>query len=88
MRLPVVVIGAAMVVAGISVVAIYPYGQHHTIPEGGAGLAVAGLIIAGAGLSMRTKGAATPSRFKCSVCERAFDSEQALNAHSKDKHSK
>ncbi len=88
MRLPFLVIGAAMVVAGIAVVAIYPYGTHHTIPEGGAGLAVAGLIVAGAGLSMRTKGAATPSQFKCSVCGRAFDSEQALNAHSKDKHSK
>ncbi len=88
MRLPFVVIGAAMVVAGIAIVAVYPYGAHHTIPEGGAGIAVVGLILAGAGLSMKTKGAATPSQFKCSVCGRTFDSEQALNAHSKDKHSK
>lgn len=87
MRLPFVVIGAAMVVAGIAIVAIYPYGAHHTIPEGGAGIAVAGLILAGAGLSMRTKGAAIPSQFKCSTCGRTFDSEQALTAHSKDKHS-
>ena len=88
MRLPFVIIGAAMVVAGIAIVAIYPYGAHHTIPEGGAGLAVAGLILTGAGLSMKTKGATTPTEFKCSVCGRTFDSEQALTSHSKDKHSK
>ncbi|TMI23945.1 C2H2-type zinc finger protein [Candidatus Bathyarchaeota archaeon] len=86
MRLPFVVIGVAMVVAGIAVVAIYPYGAHHTIPEGGAGIALVGLIAAGAGLSMRTRDATAPTQFKCSTCGRVFGSEQALSAHSKDKH--
>lgn len=89
MRLPFVIIGAAMVAAGIAIFVIYPFSQgHHTIPEGGAGIAVLGLIIAGAGVSMKSKGAAVPSQFKCSTCGRVFDSEQALNSHSRDKHPK
>src|SRR5215469_7332242 len=60
---------------------------HHTIPLGGLGLVVLGVLILVGGVMMgRSSRGATANQFKCDKCGAVFGSKTALAQHSKDKH--
>lgn len=45
-----------------------------------------GAIIAASGVLMKAPSAAVTAEFKCDSCGKTFSSDEALKAHSKDKH--
>ena len=90
MKMPTLVLGVVVLVAGLGTWGyLYSMNIHHTIQLGGIGLAVLGAIIAAGGAMMKTVsvGATTGAgQFACAKCGAKFNSEAALNQHTKDKH--
>jgi hypothetical protein len=86
------VLGIILVAAGIAVYVVASYTDvlggrtHHTIPLGGLGIAVLGVLIIVGGVMMGKPGAAASGQFKCEQCGAVFGSQSALDQHTKAKH--
>jgi len=88
------VLGVVIIAAGIATYAVSSYTDllggrtHHTIPLGGLGLAVLGVLIIVGGVMMgRPAAGAAAGQFKCAQCGAVFGSQAALDQHTRDKHS-
>ncbi len=86
MNRPVLIAGVILIVVGAAVYAYFSSAGHHTIPLGGIGLAVLGVLVAIGGVMMKPAGALPKGQFKCDKCGMIFSSQSALDQHSKDKH--
>jgi len=87
-------LGIVLLAIGVVVYAIASFTDllggrtHHTIPLGGIGLAVLGVLIAVGGVMMGKPGGmgAKSDQFKCAQCGAVFGSQSALDQHTKAKH--
>ena len=90
MKMPILVLGVIVLVAGIGTWGyLYSMNIHHTIQLGGLALAVFGAIIAVGSAMMKTVSVgatAGTGQLTCAKCGAKFASEAALNQHTKDKH--
>ncbi len=86
MNRPVVIVGVILVVVGAAVYTYFSSAGHHTIPLGGIGLAVLGVLVSIGGAMMKPAGTLPKGQFKCEKCGMIFSSQAALDQHSKDKH--
>lgn len=87
------IIGAVLAAVGAIVYYVSSYTDligsrtHHTIPLGGIGVVVLGVLIILGGVMMgRPAGGGSANQFKCDKCGAVFGSQTALAQHSKDKH--